>query len=122
LSPTLAAAARYLALVFGLGFLLGPIRVLALEPHLGEAGAVLVEAVPMLAAMWLAARWSLRRAPGASPLGMGVAALLGLLLLEAALAAALGRPSPLAMPADAAAAIGVALKLAFTAMPLLADR
>jgi hypothetical protein len=122
LSATLSAAARYLALIFGLGFLLGPIRVLLLEPRLGAAGAVLIEAVPMLAAMWFAARWSLRRSPSPAPLGVGAAALVGLFALETALAAALARPSPLTWPGDAAAAIGLALKLAFAAMPLAAAR
>jgi len=122
LSASLAAASRYLALVFSLGFVLGPIRVLLLEPRLGAAGAVLLEALPMLAAMFLAARWSLRRAPGASPAATGLAALAGLLVLETLLAAALARPSPFALPADAAAAIGLALKLAFAAMPLVAAR
>jgi hypothetical protein len=122
LSASLAAAARYLALVFGLGFVLGPVRVMWLEPRLGAAGAVLLEAVPMLAAMFLAARWSLRRSPGASPVVTGLVALAGLLVLEALLAAALARLAPLALPSDAADAIGLALKLAFAAMPLVAAR
>lgn len=122
MSPTLAAAAGYLALVFGLGALLGPVRVLLLEPRLGAAGAVLVEAMPMLAAMWFAARRSLRRAPGASPPGMGAAALAGLLALETTFAALLARPSPLAWPGDAAGAIGLVLKLAFATMPRAVSR
>jgi hypothetical protein len=119
LSATLGAAARYLGLVFGAGLLLGPARVLLLEPRLGATASVLIEALPMLAVMWLAARVSRRRSPSASPIGIGLLALAGLFALEAVLAAWLGRPSPLALPADAADAIGLALKLAFAALPSL---
>jgi hypothetical protein len=52
---TVAAGCFWFAAVFALGFLLGPIRMLVLEPALGPAGAVAVEAVPMLAAMALLA-------------------------------------------------------------------
>ena len=46
-----AAGCFWFAVIFALGFLLGPIRVLFLEPRLGPFGAVAMEAVPMLAAM-----------------------------------------------------------------------
>ncbi len=52
-----AAAIAYFGLVFGLGFLLGPIRVLWLEPRLGARTAQLIEAPVMLLAIVLAARW-----------------------------------------------------------------
>lgn len=55
------AAAIYFALVFGVGFTLGPIRVLWLEPRLGLRAAQLVEAPLMLVAVVLAARWVARR-------------------------------------------------------------
>lgn len=51
------AAALYFVLVFGVGFLLGPIRVLLLEPRLGPVAAVLCEAPLLLLAIYLAARW-----------------------------------------------------------------
>lgn len=51
----------YFALVFGAGFLLGPIRVLWLAPRVGERSAELIEAPLMLAAIALAARWIARR-------------------------------------------------------------
>jgi len=51
------AASLYFAIVFGAGFLLGPIRVLWLEPRFGMTAAALCEAPLLLAAMILAARW-----------------------------------------------------------------
>lgn len=53
----LAAAFLYFSFVFGAGFLLGPIRVLWLEPLIGSTLAVLCEAPFLLAVMILAARW-----------------------------------------------------------------
>lgn len=50
------AAAIYFALVFGVGMLLGPVRVLWVEPWLGMALSVLLEAPLLIAAMWFAAR------------------------------------------------------------------
>jgi hypothetical protein len=58
--PILTAACLYFAAVFGAGFVLGPIRVLLLEPRVGPVAAVLCEAPLLLAAMVLAARWAPR--------------------------------------------------------------
>jgi hypothetical protein len=49
-----AAAALYFTIVFGVGFLLGPIRVLWLEPLVGPTAAALCEAPFLLAAMVIA--------------------------------------------------------------------
>ena len=57
LMPILLAPLLYFAIVFGIGFLLGPIRVLMLEPTVGSTVAVLCEAPLLLTAMILAARW-----------------------------------------------------------------
>jgi MFS family permease len=54
-------AAIYFAVVFGVGFALGPIRVLWLEPRLGLRAAELVEAPFMLVAIIVAGRWVGRR-------------------------------------------------------------
>lgn len=58
----LRAALIYFALVFVVGFLLGPLRVLWLEPWLGKTIAVLLEAPALILAMWFgapaAARWA----------------------------------------------------------------
>ncbi len=47
------AGVLYFGLVFALGFILGTLRVLVLEPRLGSTGAVLLELPVMLAASWL---------------------------------------------------------------------
>jgi hypothetical protein len=62
-SPALA----YFVLVFGAGCLLGPLRVLVLEPRVGPRAAELLEAPVMLLVMVLAARWVVRRQGRAWP-------------------------------------------------------
>jgi hypothetical protein len=52
-----SAAILYFLIVFGVGFLLGPIRVFWLAPRFGETIAVLCEAPFILMAVILAARW-----------------------------------------------------------------
>ena len=77
------AGILYFALVFGTGFLLGPIRLLWLVPRFGTRMAELMETPVMFAVIIAAARWTVRRL--ALPfrpsirLGMGCIAL-GLLL------------------------------------------
>jgi hypothetical protein len=82
----LKTGALYFALVFGAGFLLGPIRILWLEPRVGTRWAELTEAPIMLAVMLLAARWIVRRfhlprTPSVR-LGMGFVALAFMLIAE----------------------------------------
>ena len=81
--PILKAGALYFALVFGAGFVLGPIRVLWLVPRVGERTAELMESPIMLVVIVLASRWIVRRfALPPAPwkrLGVGLVAL-GLLL------------------------------------------
>lgn len=80
----LKAGAFYFVLVFGAGFVLGPIRILWLVPRVGERTAELMETPIMLVVIVLAARWIARRvAVPPTPsrlLGVGFAAL-GLLLV-----------------------------------------
>ncbi len=121
------AAALYFAIMFGLGFLLGPVRVLLLEPRIGAAGAVLVEAVPMIAAMTVAAPWAARRfgvAPAIGPrLGMGLAALVLLMLAETILDILMrGRVMWAERLGSADGLIGYALLLVFALMPALRRR
>jgi hypothetical protein len=52
----LLAATIYFAIVFGVGLLLGPPRVLWLEPWLGKTLAVACEAPLLIFAMWIGAR------------------------------------------------------------------
>jgi hypothetical protein len=53
----IAASVLYFAIVFGAGFVLGPIRVFWLEPRWGKLIAVLCETPFLLVVMMLAARW-----------------------------------------------------------------
>jgi MFS family permease len=54
-------AAIYFSVVFGVGFALGPVRVLWLEPRVGLRAAELIEAPFMLVAIIMAGRWVGRR-------------------------------------------------------------
>jgi hypothetical protein len=76
---TLKAGILYFALTFGAGFVLGPIRVFRVVPHLGERTAELMEMPIMLGVMIMAARWIVRHlavpSTWSSRLGMGGVAL-----------------------------------------------
>jgi len=75
----------YFALVFAVGFFLGIVRVLLLEPSLGERWAELAEMPLMLLAIVIAARFVVRRYPAsnrASYLASGGVALLLLVVVE----------------------------------------
>jgi hypothetical protein len=80
---TLKASALYFAVVFGAGFILGPIRILWIAPRLGTRTAELLEAPVMLAISIVAAQWIVRKLAvsptTSSRLGMGIIAL-GLML------------------------------------------
>jgi hypothetical protein len=56
-----AAVVVYFLLKFGVGWILGPIRELWAVPHFGRVAATLSEAVIVLIAMVVAARWVIRR-------------------------------------------------------------
>ena len=80
----LKAGVVYFALVFGAGFMLGPIRILWVVPSFGTRMAELMETPIMLVITLLAAQWIVRRlAMPSTPsrrLGMGCVGL-GLLLV-----------------------------------------
>jgi hypothetical protein len=57
----LKAGAIYFAVVFGAGFVLGPMRILVLVPRVGERMAELIEIPIMLAVIAVTARWVTRR-------------------------------------------------------------
>ncbi len=123
------AGALYFAVMFALGFLLGFIRTVFLEPWLGAAWAVAVEGVPMVAAVAFVAPWAARVfgvPPTALPrLGMGAVALALLLAAETVLDALLRGRGPaiwierLHTPEGL---IGYGLQLLYAAMPLLRRR
>jgi hypothetical protein len=124
----IAAAAFYFLIVFGVGFLLGPVRVFWLEPRLGEAVATLCEAPFLLCAMLLAARWlprALSLRPNIASLAiLGVGALLLQQFADFAVGTVLCGITPaqqLARLSTPAGLIYVALLLAFVAMPVLSN-
>lgn len=82
---SLVRGAVYFAVVFAVGFVLGIVRVLLLEPSLGERWAELAEMPLMLIAIVLSARFVVRRFPAprrASYLVSGGVALLLLVAVE----------------------------------------
>jgi hypothetical protein len=80
------AGVLYFAVVFGAGFVLGPIRILWVVPRLGTRVAELLEAPIMFVITIVAARWIVRKlavAPmSSSRLGMGCIALSLMLIAE----------------------------------------
>ena len=80
----LKAGVAYFAIVFGAGFVLGPIRILWLTPRFGTRLAELMETPIMFVVILVAARWIVRRlalpSRASSRLGMGLIAL-GLMLI-----------------------------------------
>jgi hypothetical protein len=123
------AAALYFALVFGFGFLLGPLRVFWLEPWLGRTAAVLCETPFILVAMILAARWVPGKVGLRADLGslaaMGVGALVLQQIADFAVGIMLRGMTPseqLANFTTPAGIIHAAALLAFAAMPALVNR
>lgn len=80
------AALLYFAVVFGVGFVLGVVRVLWVVPKIGAHAAELLEAPIMALAAFLTARWIVQRmeVPSAAParLTMGFGALVLMLAAE----------------------------------------
>lgn len=127
MSPVFRAGIVYGAAAFGCGMLLGPLRVLVLEPRLGGLASVTLEAVPMLVALALLAPWIARRhglgADRAALLRMGGWAL-GLVLLLDVLGASLlgGLGAWIAGLATPAGLVGIALLASLALMPWLLAR
>lgn len=129
MSRALGAGATYFALAFAAGFLLGSVRVIALEPALGGTAAVALELPVMLAISWLACGWTLRRwrvspAP-AHRLVMGLSAFGLLMAAETATGMLLmGRTAAQQWEAvlSPAGRLGLAAQIAFAAFPLLRRR
>jgi hypothetical protein len=122
----LTSACLYFAIVFGVGFLLGPIRVLWLEPSLGKTAAVAVEAPFLLAAMIFAAsqvpRWTGLNASVGPLAAMGIGALIVQQIADFAVAIGLRSMSvseQLASVANPDGLIYLALVVVFAAMPVL---
>jgi len=124
----LLAALLYFFIVFGVGFVVGPIRVIWLEPRLGKPVAVLCELPLLLAAMILAARWVPRRvrldANLRSLASMGILALAFQQIADFVVGIGLRGITPseqfASFPTPAGLVYAAAL-LAFAAMPALAN-
>ena len=80
----LKAGVPYFALVFGAGFVLGPIRILWVVPRFGTRMAELMETPIMFVVIIVAARWIVRRLalPSTASIRLGMGSLaLGLMLV-----------------------------------------
>jgi len=125
----LRAGALYFLLVFGAGFVPGPIRILWIVPRVGTRTAELMEAPIMLVVIAFAARWLVCR-PGVPPgkasrLGVGLVALGFLLTAEFTLVRWLRGLTPSAYLAErdpVAGAVYVVLLGVFAIMPLFVAR
>jgi hypothetical protein len=116
----------YFAIVFVAGFALGTVRVLVLEPRLGELAAGLTELPFILAIAWLTCGWVLLRfrvpPRNGARLLMGAVAFGLLILAEVVLSSLLfGRTSSefLGSLTTPQGAIGLAGQALFGLMPLI---
>ena len=124
----LMLAALYFAVVFGVGLVMGPVRVLWLEPWLGKTVALLCELPILVVAMVVAARWvTTKMGPGAGLFPLAATGGLALILQQIADVAVgivlrgITLPEQLAYFRTPAGLIyGVALLL-FAAMPVLVN-
>lgn len=119
----LAPAFAYFAIVFGAGFVLGTLRVLAIAPRVGEHWAVALELPVMLAISWWACGFVVRRqhvpSQSAQRLAMGGLAFAMLIGAEIALALAIGEWRGLSGYREPAKLMGLAGQLVFALIPLL---
>ena len=122
--PILKTSLAYAAMVFGVGFVLGAIRVTIVVPRIGMRWAELLEMPFMLAACFLAARHVVRSWGPFEPargLAVGLLALAWLLLAEVCLVLAQGiSMAEYVASRDPVSGTAYVLSLAlFAAMPLL---
>ncbi len=120
----LGAAVLYFAIVFGVGFVLGPVRIFWLEPRFGKTIAAVCEAPFLLIAMGLAAVWVRNRFGLANTRGLimvGVAALMLIILADTSLGFAMrgiAWADQISYLSTDAGRIYLALLMAFSAMPV----
>lgn len=125
-SDIFVPALAYFALVFGIGFVLGSIRVPFLVPRLGVRWAELLEAPLMAAATFYSARFIVRRLDVAASIrprvAVGATALALLVCAELVLAALLQQVTPaeyIASRDPISGPVYYALLLLYGAMPSL---
>jgi len=123
------AGALYFVLVFGAGFLLGPIRIMLLVPRVGSRTAELLEVPLMFAVIVFSARFVIRRltidSTTSSRVAMGLLAFLLLLVAELTLVLWLRDMSVGEYFATRDPVAGIAyysMLVVFAAMPLLLSR
>ena len=129
LSKTLRAALVYFALVFGVGFLLGLIRVPFVVPRIGERYAELAEMPLMFVAIYFASRYVFRRfgekTDLAGLIAVGVIALLllvGAELLLAVVLAGRGIGEYISRRDPVSGSVYLVMLTVFAAMPWLQAR
>lgn len=137
MTSMMKTGARYFAIVFAIGFVLGTIRTLMVVPVIGEVWAVCAEVPLMLFFSWRANRYIRRSMSGSSSsshrkaddiafsLGYGLIGLILLLLAEAGLALTLANQtlsSHLRSYQDLHHAIGLAAQIAFGLFPYIQAR
>lgn len=127
--PALRLGLSYFAIVFAVGFALGPLREFVLMPRLGALGALLIEAPAMLFACWATARWLLRPADAAldrrGAAQVGAVALACLVVAELVGAFFLRRMTPagyLAHLGTGPGLVSLVLFVAFAVMPWMIRR
>jgi hypothetical protein len=120
------AAALYFLIVFGVGFVLGPVRVLWLEPMIGVTAATLCEAPLLLAAMVFAAVLVPKKFGSPTDVGtlltMGLIALAMLIVADVTVGTAIRGTTwaeQAAYFATPGGLIYLGLLVAFTVMPAL---
>jgi hypothetical protein len=124
-----SAAVLYFVAVFGAGFVLGPIRVLWLEPRLGVVAATLCEAPLLLLAMIAASCWIPRIIRIGRSIGAMLAMGFGALVLQQAADFVVGTAlrgisatDQIARLASPEGAIYAALLVLFALMPAVVNR
>lgn len=124
----LRAGFAYWALIFGLGFVLGTVRVLWLAPLVGETAAGLVEMPFMLGASWWVAGWLVARCAitrERDGLAMGALAFALLMVAELALGVTLFELDARAWASELfrmPGVLGLAGQVVFALMPWLVLR
>ncbi|MBY0422469.1 MAG: hypothetical protein K2Q06_09205 [Parvularculaceae bacterium] len=129
MSRPIFAGGAYAILVFAVGFVLGAVRTLILEPKVGATTATLLELPLMLLASWIACGFVIARlrvpADAATRLAMGLVAFAVLMTAEALLGVLLMRLTVegfLARFSTLAGGLGLAAQIAFAAFPLVRRR
>ena len=129
-NSTLLRFAAYYALgIFALGFVLGTVRILVLQPLMGPLAAVCIEVPVMLTASWFYSSWLLSKHTTTyhttTLLVWGLAAFVLLLCLELALATLVfGQPVQAFFTAllTPAGAVGLAAQFMFGLLPAIQGR